>query len=82
MFSEMTFNIMMRMVAGKRYYGDDVTEEDEASQFRKIMKEVSAYGGAVNPGDFLPILNWFVKEGYEEKVKRIAKAVGSFYCKV
>ncbi|EXB59546.1 Isoflavone 2'-hydroxylase [Morus notabilis] len=78
MFSEMTFNIIMRTVAGKRYYGDDVTDEDEAARFRKIMKEASAYGGAVNPGDFLPILNLFVKEGYEEKVKRIAKAADSF----
>lgn len=76
MFSEMTFNMVMRMVAGKRYYGqDDLSDEEEALRFRTTLKEASTYGGAVNPGDFLPILNWFVKEGYEKKVKRIASAM-------
>jgi isoflavone 2'-hydroxylase len=39
MFSELTFNIIMRMVAGKRYYGygEDVKDEEEARQFRVIM---------------------------------------------
>ncbi|GMN34478.1 hypothetical protein TIFTF001_004714 [Ficus carica] len=74
-FSDMTFNIIMRMVAGKRYYGDDVTDEEEALRFRKNATEASSYGGAVHPGEFLPILNWFVKEGYEKKMKRIAKAM-------
>ncbi|KAJ0097266.1 hypothetical protein Patl1_28597 [Pistacia atlantica] len=58
MFSELTFNIMMRMVAGKRYYGDEVEDEEEARRFRKIVKEATTYGGVSNPGDFLPILNW------------------------
>ncbi|PON49946.1 Cytochrome P [Parasponia andersonii] len=63
MFSELTFNIMMRMVAGKRYYGDEVSDMEEARKFRKIMKEAFTYGGAANPGDFLPVLNWFGNEG-------------------
>lgn len=38
---EMTFNDIMRMVAGKRYYGygKDMMDEEEGRQFRQIMKE-------------------------------------------
>ncbi|GMN34487.1 hypothetical protein TIFTF001_004710 [Ficus carica] len=78
MLSEMTFNIIMRMVAGKRYYGDDVTDEEEALKFRKIMTEAVAYAGVQNPGDFFPILNWFGKEGYEKKVRRLANRTDAF----
>ncbi|KAK4391625.1 cytochrome [Sesamum angolense] len=35
MLSELTFNVIMRMVAGKRYFGED-EEYDEANQFRRI----------------------------------------------
>ncbi|PON49941.1 Cytochrome P450, E-class, group I [Parasponia andersonii] len=66
----------MRMVAGKRYYGDDVTDVEEARQFREIMKEVFAHGGAGNPGDFLPILNWI--DGFEKRLQRLAGKTDSF----
>ena len=76
--SDLTFNIIMRMVAGKRYYGDEVSDVEEAKQFRKIMKEAFSYGGAANPGDFLPFLNWFGSEGYEKRVMRVAKTIDAF----
>ncbi|KAH7520265.1 hypothetical protein FEM48_Zijuj08G0125700 [Ziziphus jujuba var. spinosa] len=79
MFSELTFNIVMRMGAGKRYYGDGVTHEEEARQFRAIIREAVAHGGAANPGDFLPILNWIHgSEGYENRVRRLAKRTDAF----
>nr|POF08330.1 cytochrome p450 81e8 [Quercus suber] len=49
MFTELTFNIIMRMVVGKRYYGEDVKDEEEARKFRGIMKELAGLGGASNP---------------------------------
>ncbi|EXB59542.1 Cytochrome P450 81D1 [Morus notabilis] len=76
-FQELTLNIIIRMVAGKRYYGEDVADEDEATKFREIMKEVFENGGAGNPADFLPILNW-IPEGYEKRIKRLAKRTDSF----
>ncbi|PON49934.1 Cytochrome P450, E-class, group I [Parasponia andersonii] len=60
------------MVAGKRYYGDDVTDVEEARQFRELMTELFENAGAGNPADFLPILNW-IPNGYEKKVKSLAK---------
>ncbi|KAL5556878.1 hypothetical protein UlMin_039114 [Ulmus minor] len=72
-FSELTFNIMMRMVAGKRYYGDDVTDEEEARRFKETMTEAFSYSGGANLGDFLPILNCIGWDGYEKKVKEISE---------
>ena len=37
MFTELTCNIIMRMVARKRYYGEDVDFE-EAKHFHEVMR--------------------------------------------
>ncbi|QHO40684.1 Cytochrome P450 [Arachis hypogaea] len=78
--SEMTFNTIMRMVSGKRYYGEDcdVTDVEEARRFRAITKELVALGGANNPGDFISVLRWFDFDGLENKLKRISKRIDSF----
>ncbi|XP_008238686.1 PREDICTED: cytochrome P450 81E8-like [Prunus mume] len=79
MFNELTFNIIMTMVAGKRYYGDDVSvDKEEAKQFRQIMSDAFLYGSAANPADFLPILNWVGRGGYEKKVKTLGKRTDAF----
>ncbi|MBA0590561.1 hypothetical protein Gorai_019261, partial [Gossypium raimondii] len=58
MFADLTFNNLMRMMAGKRYYGEDVTDDSEAKDFREFIVEVAENGGAGNLADYLPILNW------------------------
>ncbi|XP_024185717.1 cytochrome P450 81Q32 [Rosa chinensis] len=79
MLSEMTFNIIMTMVAGKRFYGDDVSDKDESKQFRDIMREAFTYGGVTNPSDFLPALKWFGSgAGFEKKVMDLSKRMNAF----
>lgn len=80
MFSEMAFNILMRMVSGKRYYGNDcdVSDVEEARLFREIFKEIVVLGGANNVGDFLGFLRWFDFDGLEKKLKRISKKTDTF----
>lgn len=75
--SELTFNISMRMAAGKRYFGDDVTDEEEARPFRELIKQIVSLGGVSNPGDFIPMLNW-IPNGYERKVSKLAKRMDAF----
>ncbi|KAK9987473.1 hypothetical protein SO802_032424 [Lithocarpus litseifolius] len=72
---EMTFNTIMRMVVGKRYYkyGEDVKDEEEARQFRRILKEITRLGGASNPAEFVPILRWMDYGGLEKKLKSLSK---------
>jgi len=80
MFSEMTFNTIMRMVSGKRYYGNDcdVSDVEEARLFREIIKEVVSLGGANNVGDFLGFLRWFDFDGLEKRLKKISKRTDEF----
>ncbi|KAL6556824.1 hypothetical protein OROHE_006700 [Orobanche hederae] len=56
-FSELTTNVMMRMIAGKRYYGQDVEELKQAKRFKGIVMDTLRLGGS-NIGDFLPLVNW------------------------
>ncbi|CAL5184443.1 unnamed protein product [Lathyrus oleraceus] len=78
--TEMTFNGMMRMISGKRYYGDDgdVTEVEEAKQFREIISEILSLLGANNKGDFLPLLRWFDLDDLEKRCKKIANRADAF----
>jgi isoflavone 2'-hydroxylase len=80
MFSEMTFNTIMRMVSGKRYYGNDcdVSDVEEARLFREIIKEIVSLGGANNVGDFLGFLRLFDFDGLEKRLKKISKRTDSF----
>ncbi|XVF71422.1 hypothetical protein PTKIN_Ptkin12aG0036000 [Pterospermum kingtungense] len=50
--TDLTFNNIMRMVAGKRYYGDEVTNEEEARKARELIAKAFKNGGAANPADF------------------------------
>ncbi|KAL2343592.1 hypothetical protein Fmac_004877 [Flemingia macrophylla] len=78
--TEMTFNNMMRMISGKRYYGDDVEEADaeEAKQFRDIISEMMMLLGANNRADFLPLLRCFDFDGLEKRMKSISKRADAF----
>ncbi|KAJ7944479.1 Cytochrome P450 family protein [Quillaja saponaria] len=79
-FSSLTFNIIMRMVAGKRYYGDDgdVADMEEAKRFKKIIRELVGLGGANNPADFLPLLRWIDFNGFQKKLKSLGNTVDEF----
>ncbi|KAK7380688.1 hypothetical protein VNO78_33203 [Psophocarpus tetragonolobus] len=78
--SEMTFNTIMRMVLGKRYYGEgcDVSDIEEAQEFREIMKELLTIGGINNLGEFVPLVRWFDFDGLEKRVKKISKRTDAF----
>jgi isoflavone 2'-hydroxylase len=80
MFTDLTFNNIMRMVAGKRYYGgeEDVKDEEEARQFKKIMKEAFENGGASNPHEFVPMLRWIDHGGLEKRLMRLANKTDAF----
>ena len=80
MLLEMTFNNIMRMVAGKRYYryGENVKDEEEARQFRRIIKELTRFGGASTPAEFVSILRWMDYGGLEKKLKSLSKRTDEF----
>ncbi|KAM7265536.1 hypothetical protein ACFE04_003219 [Oxalis oulophora] len=77
LFQELAFNIILRIIAGKRYYGEDVSDEEQAESFRKIIKELISYAGASNLNDFLPIMNWIDGGAHEKRVIELCKNVNA-----
>ncbi|KAE8647507.1 hypothetical protein Csa_002795 [Cucumis sativus] len=75
--SERTFNISMRMAAGKRYFGEEVRDVEEARQSRELIKQIVSMGGVSYPGDFIPMMNW-IPNGFKRKVWRVAKRMDAF----
>ncbi|KAI9157482.1 hypothetical protein LWI28_023265 [Acer negundo] len=73
LLNELTFNNIMRMVSGKRYYGEDVTNDEEAKQFREIIVEVLANAAISDPVDFLPVLSWLYNGNSEKRVSKLGK---------
>jgi isoflavone 2'-hydroxylase len=71
--SGLTFNIIMRMIDGKRYYGDDLENTEEAAEFQKLMRELFLYGGASNPADYFPVLRWIDYKGFEKNLAKVHK---------
>ncbi|KAH7567487.1 hypothetical protein JRO89_XS07G0081400 [Xanthoceras sorbifolium] len=67
-FFELTLDVMMRMIAGKRYYGENMAELEEARKFKEIVTETFQLSGATNVGDFLPPLKWFGLDKTEKKL--------------
>ncbi|XP_071722854.1 cytochrome P450 81Q32-like [Rutidosis leptorrhynchoides] len=68
MFLEMTFNIVVRMLTGKNYFAEDVTNAKEATVLREVMSEIIEYVFCAYPGDYLSILrNSPKKAGREER---------------
>ncbi|MED6217600.1 hypothetical protein PIB30_019191 [Stylosanthes scabra] len=76
--SKISFNSMMRMISGKRYYGDDVADTEEAKKFRETIAEILSLIGASKVVDFFPLLRWFDFDGLEKRLKRVKKSADEF----
>ncbi|KAF8051425.1 hypothetical protein N665_1727s0010 [Sinapis alba] len=76
LFMSLTINNILRMVAGKRFYGDGTEDNDEARHVRQLIAEVAVRGGAGNVADYFPILRWITS--YEKQVKELAGRVDEF----
>lgn len=79
LLNRLTFNIVMSMVAGKRYCGE---EDDEAKELRKLIREAFELGGVTYIGDFLPTLKLFDLDGYVKRAKKICSKLDKFFQKL
>ncbi|XP_058081614.1 cytochrome P450 81Q32-like [Magnolia sinica] len=77
-FAELTFNVMMGMIAGKRYYGKNVVDLEEARKFYEITSEGSRLIGAPNFSDFVPVLGWMDFGGVEKRMMRLVRRRDEF----
>ncbi|KAI3906761.1 hypothetical protein MKW92_001691, partial [Papaver armeniacum] len=76
-FYDLTINIMMRMIAGKRYYShgdEEVTERDkeEGKRFREILYDTVSLGGEKTIlVDFIPLFRWIGFKGIEKSMVKL-----------
>ncbi|XP_065874586.1 cytochrome P450 81Q32-like [Euphorbia lathyris] len=78
---ELTLNNIMRMAAGKRFYGKEVKDE-EGELLQDIMKQMEALRGSSTANDYFPILQWIDYGGVEKKMKRLMKKMDGFLQKL
>ncbi|KAJ4954982.1 hypothetical protein NE237_011765 [Protea cynaroides] len=77
-FEHVSFNIITKIIAGKRYFGNvDAKYKVEAQRFRKVITELAYLAGVFVPSDALPFLKWLDLGGYLGAMKCVAKEIDS-----
>ncbi|KAF3786344.1 Cytochrome P450 82C4 [Nymphaea thermarum] len=78
-FSNLNMNIILTMVAGKRYFNLDGEEnDDEAEEFRKVISEFFHLLGVLTVSDAIPCLQWLDVGGHLKAMKRVKKKMDGF----
>ncbi|XP_078176231.1 cytochrome P450 81Q32-like [Carex rostrata] len=70
---ELSLNVMMAMIAGKRFYGDNIQDLEETKRFREIVEEFFSLAGASNAEDYLPILKFLGMAKATKKLDHLAE---------
>ncbi|KAG7544733.1 Cytochrome P450 superfamily [Arabidopsis suecica] len=76
MFSDLTFNNIIRMLAGKCYYGDGKEDDPEAKRVRELIAEAMSSSGPGNAADYIPVLTWVTYS--EKRIKKLASRLDDF----
>ncbi|CAN6817730.1 unnamed protein product [Brassica oleracea] len=79
LFTNLAFNNIIRTIAGKRYYGDDAEDEEEAKLARHLVSEAMAGDSGRNPADYLSFLRWFTDSEARIKDDLIIAGTDSSY---
>ncbi|XP_078176461.1 (+)-piperitol/(+)-sesamin synthase CYP81Q2-like [Carex rostrata] len=70
---ELSVNVFMTMIAGKRFYGDNIEDLEETKKFREAVEEFISFRGASNAEDFLPILKFLGMAKAAKKLNHVAE---------
>ncbi|KAJ4973819.1 hypothetical protein NE237_006993 [Protea cynaroides] len=78
-FGDLTFNIIVRMVVGKRYFDPESSAADakEALRCQEGIRDFFHYIGLFVVSDAFPFLEGLDLQGYEKGMKRTAKNLDS-----
>ncbi|XP_058081651.1 cytochrome P450 CYP82D47-like [Magnolia sinica] len=73
-FGDLTFNATVMMVAGKRFFGTNISDdEDEAQRFRCGTSELLRLTGVFVVSDALPFLKWMDLGGHLRAMMKTAE---------
>ncbi|CAI9115916.1 OLC1v1016929C1 [Oldenlandia corymbosa var. corymbosa] len=76
--AELTFNMLSMTLAGKRYYGENAADDEEARKTKLLIKEMLVNTVRSNKGDYLPFLRWIDYKGVEKKFSTLMNRVDKF----
>lgn len=68
-FHELAFNTALRMVAGKRYFGESDVDEIQAQRCLNALREYMRLISVFTVADAVPFLRWFDFGGHEKAMK-------------
>ncbi|XP_022867697.1 cytochrome P450 CYP82D47-like [Olea europaea var. sylvestris] len=69
-FGDLNLNVVLRMVAGKRYFGATADNDKiEARQCQKVMRDFFHLAGVFVTDKTIPFLGWLDLGGYEKRMK-------------
>ncbi|CAA0397784.1 unnamed protein product [Arabidopsis thaliana] len=77
LLTNLASNTTIRMLAGKRYFGED---NDDAKLVKNLVSEAVTSAGAGNPIDYLSILRWV--SSYEKRIKNLGNRFDTFLQKL
>ncbi|KAI7740854.1 hypothetical protein M8C21_019743 [Ambrosia artemisiifolia] len=81
-FYEVTLNVMMRMISGKRYFGGDIQGvEEEGLRLQEMMEETFLIHGAGNVGDYLRV-SWLGVKSLEKRFIALQEKLDDFIQKL
>ncbi|KAL6317976.1 hypothetical protein AAG906_031027 [Vitis piasezkii] len=77
-FGDLTLNVILRMVAGKRYFSaSDASENKQAQRCRRVFREFCHLSGLFAVADAIPFLGWLDLGRHEKTLKKTAKEMDS-----
>ncbi|KAJ9692887.1 hypothetical protein PVL29_011811 [Vitis rotundifolia] len=76
-FQHLCFNIVLKMIAGKRYFNTSGHGNEEARRAIATIQKLLSLAGAFVLSDAIPGVEWMDSQGYLGSMKRVAKEVDS-----
>ena len=79
MLLDLTSNIVMRMVGGKKFCKENnkninvLEDEGYCKRLKELVTQIMAHAGSTNPGDFIPLWNWIDPSGYNKRIMKIGR---------
>ncbi|KAJ7961695.1 Cytochrome P450 [Quillaja saponaria] len=78
-FGELTLNVVLRMICGKRLFGMKSPEEDkEGRRCLSAIEELMHLLGQFVPSDAIPGIGWLDLGAYEKAMKKTSKELDCF----
>ncbi|KAL6137419.1 hypothetical protein ACLB2K_062711 [Fragaria x ananassa] len=76
--SDLSLNVISRMVLGKKYTDESENAIVSPDEFKKMLDELFLLTGVLNIGDSIPWLNFLDLQGYIKRMKALSKKFDRF----